>query len=151
MCTGNIFRSVTAEYALKAALEEPSVFSVSSAGTMDAPGYVVRNDVAAYLARKGLDVSKHARRTLTQDMLNQSDVVIPMSTDHQMILERDYGLTTRLYTEACGATPEPLLDVDDLFAPNERHSHKAQQHIYKIIDQIVDQSHLLARRLTVGD
>lgn len=118
---------------------------------MDAPGYVVRDDVAAYLAGKGLDVSKHARRTLTQEILNQSDVVISMSTDHQTILERDYGLSTLLYTEACGATPEPLLDVDDLFAPNERHSPEAQQHIYKIIDQIVDQSHLLVGRLRAGD
>ncbi len=117
---------------------------------MDAPGYVVRDDVAAYLAKKGLDVSSHARRTLTPDILGRSDVVISMSTDHQEILERDYGLRTLLYTEACGGAPEPLLDVDDLFAPHERHSRKAQLHIYKIIDQIVDQSHLLARRLTAG-
>lgn len=150
ICTGNIFRSVTAEYALLAALGDRTDISVASAGTLHAPGYTVRPDVAAYLQRKELDVSGHRRRTLTSEMLEQTDVVIAMSVDHQSILEVDFQTDAMLFTEACGGSAEALLDVDDLFAPDDRHSPAARQHIYGIIDQIVNQTPALAGRLTSG-
>ena len=65
VCTGNIFRSLTAEYALRRELGADSRFVVASAGTDDYP-YVVRPNVHDYLLSKGLDVRAHKRRTLTQ-------------------------------------------------------------------------------------
>ena len=48
VCTGNIFRSLTAEYALRAALGARRDIVVASAGTEDFP-YVVRPLVREYL------------------------------------------------------------------------------------------------------
>ena len=64
VCTGNIFRSLTADVALQKALAGISGFHVSSAGTDDYP-HIVRPYTAGYLRSKGFDVSSHQRRTLT--------------------------------------------------------------------------------------
>jgi protein-tyrosine phosphatase len=71
VCTGNIFRSLTAEYALRRELGEGSGVVVASAGTEDYP-YVVRQNVRDYLLSKGLDVSAHRRRTLTPQILGSA-------------------------------------------------------------------------------
>ncbi|MEM7017835.1 MAG: hypothetical protein AAF512_10925 [Pseudomonadota bacterium] len=147
VCTGNVFRSVTAEYAVRTALGGQTDILTSSAGTAHAPELKIRKDVAIYLAKKGLDVSKHQRRTLSQAILNQADIVIAMSTDHQVTLQHEFQLDVPLYMEASGGQAMSLPDVDDLFQPEDFHSLAAQQHIYRIIDRIVEQSSRLAKRL----
>ena len=82
VCTGNIFRSLTAEHALRHALGERPGIHVSSAGTVDFP-HVVRPNVRDYLLSRGFDVSRHQRRTLTEAILRDSHLVIAMSLDHQ--------------------------------------------------------------------
>lgn len=148
VCTGNIFRSVTAEYALRAVIGDGWNISVSSAGTRHAPGNTVRKDVAAYLHTKSLDVAGHQRKTLTKEMLTQADLIISMSTNHHSILRREFETNSLLFTEACGGHAEPIHDVDDLFALEDRYSPAAQAHIYKIIDQIIGLTPTLAHRLT---
>ena len=64
VCTGNIFRSLTAEYALRRALGDGSDLLVASAGTEDFP-HVIRPVVRDYLLARGLDVTPRRRRTLT--------------------------------------------------------------------------------------
>jgi len=114
---------------------------------MHAPDARVRNDVADYLAAKQLDVSRHQRRTLSKNMLRRTDLVIAMSTDHKDLLEREYDYQSTLFMGACGLGARPLLDVDDLFAPEDRHSGAAQRHIFQIIDQIIDVVPVLAAKL----
>ena len=64
VCTGNIFRSLSAEHALRHALQARADIHVSSAGTDDFP-HVVRPNVRDYLLTRSFDVSRHTRRTLT--------------------------------------------------------------------------------------
>jgi Low molecular weight phosphotyrosine protein phosphatase len=52
VCTGNIFRSLTAEYALKARLDPGSPLRVSSAGTVALP-QDMHPDVHSYLVQRG--------------------------------------------------------------------------------------------------
>ena len=150
VCTGNIFRSVAAEYALRANLPPASGIIVSSAGMRHAPGARVRDDVARYLSAKKLNVSAHNRRTLNQEILSQSDWVIAMSTVHKDQLEHRYAYRSTLFMDACGLGEQPLLDVDDLFAPEDRFSEAAQTHIFRTIDQIIESTPLLAERLRNG-
>jgi protein-tyrosine-phosphatase len=57
ICTGNIFRSLTAEYSLRHVLGVRSDILVTSAGTEDFP-HVVSPYVKEYLLARGLDVSR---------------------------------------------------------------------------------------------
>lgn len=151
VCTGNVFRSLTAEYALKQQLDGQGRIHVSSAGTRDAPEISVREDVAAYLMDKGLDVSNHQRRLVTAELLDETDLVVAMNTDHQKTLRERHGLTPPLYMEACGQGALPLLDVDDLFSREEWNSAAAIGHIQTIIDQIIAASPALSARLLAGE
>ncbi len=150
VCTGNVFRSLTAEYALKKHLEGQDGFHISSAGTREAPHIKVREDVAEYLLQKGLDVSPHQRTLVTADLVEQTDMVVAMNTDHEEILHRRHGVSVPLYMEACGKGALPLLDVDDLFAPDEFYTPAAIRHIRQIIDEIVDAAPALCARLIAG-
>ena len=51
VCTGNIFRSLSAEYALKARLAPRSPIRVSSAGTLAIP-QEMHSDIRAYLVQR---------------------------------------------------------------------------------------------------
>src|SRR5689334_19371793 len=108
ICTGNVFRSLTAEYALRHALGPDVDIMVASAGTEDFP-HVVHPVVSDYLRARGLDVSNHRRRTLTAAMLQEPAIVIAMSTDHRAFLaERFSRRDVALFTEACGLPAQPL-------------------------------------------
>jgi protein-tyrosine-phosphatase len=147
VCTGNIFRSLTAEYALRRALGARRDLLVSSAGTEDFP-HVVRPVVRDYLLVRGLDVSQHRRRTLTEEMLEAHGLVIAMSTEHRAVLAERFGRNdVPLFTEACGAPREPLPDVEEAVRDHESNPTAADAHIRLIIDRIIELTPLLAQRL----
>ncbi len=62
VCTGNIFRSLTADVALRKLLAGDPEFHVSSAGTDDYP-HIVRPYTGEYLRSKGFEIASHRRRT----------------------------------------------------------------------------------------
>jgi protein-tyrosine phosphatase len=147
VCTGNIFRSLTAEYALRHLLGARSDITVASAGTEDFP-YVVRPLVKDYLLARGLDVSRHCRRTLTAQILEEPGPVIAMSTEHRLVLaERFDRRDVPLFTEACGIPGEPLPDVDEAVRDHETNPVAVEAHIRVIIDRIIALTPQLANRL----
>jgi len=149
VCTGNIFRSLTAEYALRDVLGACRNVIVASAGTEDFP-YVVRPLVRDYLLARGLDVSGHRRRTLTQTMLEHASLVVAMSTEHRAILAEQFGWRdVPLFTEACGIGSEPLPDVEDVVKDYQTNAAAVEAHVRWTIDRIIDLTPTLAGRLLV--
>jgi len=149
VCTGNIFRSVTAEYALRAALGDGDRFIIESAGTEDYP-HVVKPVVRDYLLEKGLDVRAHRRRTVTAAMLARPTLVIAMSTEHRKALRDQFGIVDApLFTAACGFAEEPLPDVDEAVADHATNVVAADAHVRATIDRIIVATPRLADRLVV--
>ena len=68
VCTGNIFRSVTAEYALKVRLGPDTSHVISSAG-IDAKPQSMHAWVQARLREKGADLTTHIPRQLTRELV----------------------------------------------------------------------------------
>ena len=146
VCTGNIFRSLTAEHGLRHALSGRTDIHVSSAGTVDFP-HVVRPNVRDYLRSRGFDVSRHRRRTLTQAMLAESRLVIAMSTDHREYLHRQFGHSAPLYLEACGEAGGALPDIEEVVPDHESNAAAVDAHVRATIDRILSLSPRLAARL----
>jgi protein-tyrosine phosphatase len=146
VCTGNIFRSLTAEYALRRALGTSSAVHVSSAGTEDFP-HVVKPVVRDYLLAQGLDVREHRRRTLTDLILREASLVVAMNDDHQAYIRERHDLTVPLYTELCGLQGELLPDVDDVIADHESNPVAVETHVRKTIDRIIALTPRFAERL----
>ena len=144
VCTGNIFRSLTAEYALRRELG--GAMPVSSAGTDDYP-HVVRPNVRDYLLTKGLDVRAHKRRTVTRDILSGADLVVAMSTDHQRYLKETFGLQAPVFLEACGGKCEALPDIEEVVLDYRTNAAAVDAHVRKTIDTIIDLTPRLAASL----
>jgi protein-tyrosine phosphatase len=148
VCTGNIFRSLTAEHALRKMLPEKTEIAVASAGTEDFP-HVVRPNVMAYLKEKGFDVSAHQRRTLTREILDEADLVIAMSTDHCAFIEKRYGWKAPLFLEACGLEAAALPDIEDVVEDYRTNQAAVDAHVRMTIDRIIELAPALAARLEV--
>ncbi len=146
VCTGNIFRSLTADVALRALLEGNEAVHVSSAGTHDYP-HVVRPYTQGYLYSKGYDVRSHNRRTLTQAIIDESHLVIPMSTDHQAVLRERFGRDAPLFLEACGEAAEWLPDIEDVIPDYRTNRNAVEAHVRHTVDRIVALAPQLARNL----
>ena len=147
VCTGNIFRSLTAEHALRHVLGNRHAIQVSSAGTDDRM-CTVEPVVSDYLRSRGIDVSGHRRRTLTAEMLPPSVTVIAMSTDHRAFLARQFDRHgVPLFTQACGLPPAPLLDVHEAIADPDSNPMAREAYIHLMIDRILQLTPQLASRL----
>ena len=110
VCTGNIFRIMTAEYAFKARLEPESPIRVSSAGTVALP-QDMHPDVHVCPVQRGMDPCHHRQRKVSAELLHASDLVIAMTTDHQAYLLDTFQHRVPLFNEVCHGRSEPLLDV----------------------------------------
>ena len=146
VCTGNIFRSLTAEFGLRKALQSRADVHVHSAGTDDYP-HLVRPNVREYLLSKGFDVSAHRRRTLTRDILDDSRLVIAMSTDHRDFIASRFGRRVPLFLEACGEAAERLPDIEEVVLDYRTNTAAVDAHVRATIDRILALTPALACRL----
>ena len=122
--------------ALRSLLAHRKDIAVSSAGTRDYP-HVVSPRVSGYLRAKGFDVSAHRRRTLTQAMVDASDLVVAMSTDHQQFIRERFARRAPLFLEACGEPAAWLPDIEDVVPDWETNKVAVEAHVRATIDRIV--------------
>lgn len=146
VCTGNIFRSLTADVVLRKLLAGDPGVHVSSAGTDDYP-HVVRPYTGGYLRSKGFDVTSHQRRTLTSEILAGSGLVVSMSTDHQAFIRERFKRDTPLFLEACGLAPEWLPDIEDVVPDYRTNRPAVEAHVRSTIDRIVELVPAMARNI----
>jgi protein-tyrosine phosphatase len=135
VCTGNIFRSMTAEYALKAKLDPRLPIRVSSAGTLAIP-QEMHPDVRAYLVQRGMNPSHHQQRKVSVELLHASDLVIAMSTDHQSFLFDTFQYRAPLFNDVCYGRPEPLLDVWEAIPTWETDIEAARNYAIHVMEYI---------------
>ena len=112
VCTGNIFRSMIAEYALKEELGPDAPYRISSAGTEAAPQKIVPV-VQESLARRGIDPTAHRQRRLDQIIVDDSDLIIAMGLDHRDFIARNFGLQVPLFNEVSYGYFAPVLDTNE--------------------------------------
>lgn len=146
VCTGNIFRSMTAEYALKAALGPQPLYRVSSAGT-EANFQVMAPEVRTRLAQRGLDASTHQQRRVTAEMLTEADVVVAMGLDHRLHLREQFGREAWLFNQICFGREEPVLDVWEAVPHEQRNPAARETYIYAVIDHVCEAMSLFIKNV----
>lgn len=146
ICTGNVFRSMVAEYALKARLGPESGIVVGSAGT-EAHSAELHPLIRDRLVAKGADPSKHVQRKLTHELLEGTDVPVAMGLDHREFIRRRFRREVRLFNEICFARMESVLDVHEAIPDWERNQDVALRYAYSVIDYIWDATPALLARL----
>ena len=135
VCTGNVFRSVAAEYALRSLLSNSSQYLVGSAGT-EAKPQPVHEWITHCLGQKGADVSAHRPRRLTEELLHQTDLIVAMSRDHRDFIRRTFGRHVPLFKELCYGLDEPILDLHEMHPDWEQDLARARLYVSSVIEMI---------------
>lgn len=135
VCTGNIFRSVTAEYALKARLGDGLRCIVGSAG-IDAKPQSVHAWVRTQLREKGADASHHTPRQLTKELVESANLVVAMGRDHQDFIRQQFGRDVPLFNQICLGHDQPILDLHEVMPDWEADPERARAYVCSVIDVI---------------
>jgi protein-tyrosine-phosphatase len=146
VCTGNIFRSLAPEHALKVLLGPHVTCLVSSAG-IDAKPQAVHEWVKARLHAKGADPSLHIQRQLTREMVQDADLVIAMGQIHQEFIRDRFRCDAPLFNQVCFGRDESILDVHEALPTWEEDHDRARAYVWSVIDGIWEATPLLIRRL----
>ena len=138
ICTGNVFRSMTADFAMQHEPTIPAHVTVGSAGIIDAP-HGVLDFVSGHMARKGIDVSAHQPRKLTAELLGEADLAVAMGHDHQRHVEKEFGRNIPLFNQVAFDIDEPMKDVWEVI-PDWRTTNTSEAHAYawNLMDRIFE-------------
>ena len=99
VCYGNISRSPSAEYLMRAALNDSFLVSSAGVGAYRIVGHRIDPKMTPLLAAHNIDASSHAARQLDCHLIAQADLILAMEEDHRSwIAEEDPHATKRSFT-----------------------------------------------------
>jgi protein-tyrosine phosphatase len=146
VCTGNIFRSMCAEFFLKKyLLEEHKKIKASSAGIQANPEGI-HPIVKEELNKRGIDYSKHVQRKVTKEILDSSNLVVSMTTFHKDFLKEKFNHDSILFNELCFGKNEDFLDFPDILQETNS-KEKAEEYIRIAIKEIENGCKKLSKQL----
>ena len=146
VCTGNVFRSMAAEYALRAQLGRQSSYRVESAG-IEAKPKIIHPVISKRLIQKGTDPSAHVPRALTKAVVDRNDLIIAMGLDHRQFIHTQFGLNVPLFNEVSFGEEIPILDLHEALPDWERDIVEARAYVESVIDHIWESVPALMARL----
>ena len=146
VCTGNIFRSLVAEYAVRTHIGLHAGYRIGSAGIVAKP-QTIHPVVQDRLAQNGADPSQHVQRVLTQQLIEESDLVIAMGLDHQASIQHHFAVNVPLFNEVAFGLPRPVLDIHEALPDWEQDRQQAHHYIESVIDHLWEAAPTLIARL----
>ena len=96
ICTGNICRSPMAEGLLRTQLAQEGLtdrIRVSSSGTHGIDGSPASSYAIVALHRMGIDIRGHRARTVTQQAIDEADLLLVMTHGHSSFIEKHFRRT----------------------------------------------------------
>ena len=146
ICTGNVFRSVAAEYALKTRMGPGVRLIVGSAG-IEARPQPLHPMIIEYLRAKGADPSAHVQRRLTRELLESADLAVAMGFDHREFIRERFGRDVPLFNQVCFEREEPVLDVHEVMPDWASDMDAARAYVQSVVDHIWNAAPVLLARL----
>jgi protein-tyrosine phosphatase len=135
ICTGNIFRSMVAEYALKNQLAGVPGIIVGSAG-IEALTQPMHPLIRERLLSRGVDPSGHLQRKLTQELLEQADLSVAMGLNHQEYIRAQFGRDVPLFNEICYNLQESVLDIHEAMPEWHVDMDRTREYALAVVDYI---------------
>jgi histidine triad (HIT) family protein len=163
VCTGNIFRSASAEYLFKQYLDDigEERFNVDSAGIKGDIEKTMDIKTEEELRERGIDAADHESTKLTEDHVEWADTIISMADYHQQKLYEEYGAYSYLYTEFTDDETKNIDDIGDKYHDVEPSREQVEQHIADTIAYLENTTptvienlqyrHFLFREFALGD
>ncbi|MBL7076720.1 MAG: low molecular weight protein arginine phosphatase [Kiritimatiellae bacterium] len=90
VCTGNVCRSPMAEYLLRAHPALGPGWDVCSAGLAAGFGIPASREAVDVMREKGIDISAHSSRPLSNELVVAAELVVVMTSDHSRMMDLLY-------------------------------------------------------------
>ena len=137
ICTGNICRSPMAEWLLRTRLTRECLtdqIQVHSSGTHGIDGSPASAYAITALHRMGIDIRGHRARTVTQQTVDEANLLLAMTHGHVSFIEQHFRRTeSKLYllSEMIGQD----FDVDDPYGGTETEYAQCAHQLSNIVEQ----------------
>ncbi|MBR9690746.1 hypothetical protein GOV08_03615 [Candidatus Woesearchaeota archaeon] len=137
VCTGNIFRSMSAEFCLKDHLKRKGVSNmvVNSAGIIAAPEYPNPKTIDM-LNGFGISVKEHKQEKLTREHVDNHHHVITMGQNHKNYIKKYYGKDAVLFNELAIGESTSVLDIPEAVQDYKTNKQCFDAHIEKTVRHI---------------
>lgn len=139
VCTGNSCRSVMAKGLLRKMLQDRQDILVASAGVAALPGFRPTRETVEVMAKHGIDVSSHLTQRLTNQMVEEADLIFVMERIHrQEILNRVPSAKKKIFLLREYADPVPGSPVDIEIPDPIAKSMDVYESCFRIIQESVE-------------
>ncbi|MFW5852816.1 MAG: hypothetical protein ACOCUR_02200 [Nanoarchaeota archaeon] len=137
VCTGNIFRSMSAEYCAKHVARSMDLQNIqfSSAGT-SAELQNAHPKTLDMLNAFGIKDINHTQRKLSKEIIKENDIIIAMGEDHKEFIKNKFGIDALLYNEVALGDKSGILDIHEQYPDWFKEPEKAEIHIENTLDHI---------------
>lgn len=118
VCSGNVFRSMSAKYCLQNFLDKKNIKDVivDSAGisvTPKKPQKIALEVIDSFLKR-GINVSKHLSKNISKVDLKSFDLIVSMGYNHKKYLKDKYNVSSVLFNKVCYGVNYPVYDNNEV-------------------------------------
>lgn len=139
VCTGNVFRSLSAEHCLRDYVKRNNIpdIAVASAGTR-AYWEPVAPTTKNCLKKHGILIDGHQQTRLSAELMEKFDLVVAMNLNHQQFIREKFGKDVPLFNEIVYGLKTGVLDVDEVIPHWLLHPGKTLAHIRWTVDYIHD-------------
>lgn len=138
VCSGNVFRSLSAEYCLEKILKQKknTAWQVISAGITAKP-QLIHPQTRLTLAKLGITDVRHKQHKLNKKMLLDAHVVIGMAQNHLDFMKKNFKFTkTWLFNQVALGKNKSILDIEDTVKEYQTNPVAVNKQIDKTIRQI---------------
>lgn len=138
VCTGNIFRSMSAALLFENYLKQNNItdWVVESAGT-SAHKQPVHEDTSKTLLSFGVDCSSHDQTKLTHDIIQAHDIIIAMGEQHKEYIQNTLNhKLVFLYNELVTNSPTSVKDIWEVIPKEVRTKKRVSNHVKKTVTYI---------------
>lgn len=136
VCTGNIFRSLSAEFGMRAA-DERGAYHFSSAGTATTYARRVRGDVLAAITANGADAAAHKSRPLDAAIVAESDLIVAMDRDHQRFIRDTFNRHAPLFLDISRGQDAGIPDLPDVVPDYKTNPEASALFVRRTVDFIM--------------
>lgn len=147
VCTGNVFRSMTAEYCLRDYAKKHNMkdLIVSSAGIVahkEDPRLMTISTLASF----GINVN-HKQTKLTKEVFDSCDIAVAMAKNHQEFIKKNFNVDVPLFNEVCFGKKTSVKDLDDVILDWATNDKAANEYVREIVIYIHDSIPSLVKNL----